>query len=157
MCAQSNCNAQATDASGNVLADFHNANIGVPPCTLQVTNGGAVIIADANNVTWSSNAAPVLAVAGSGQITAGQILNQVSARACRALSAPSLARSRTYLLSWGRSHWCLMGFCLCHPVLLCQALCAPSLVHTTPPVCSAGTARTGAIWASVVCQSYMLC
>ena len=88
-CAQS-CNVQATDASGAVIVDYHNANIGVPPCTLQVTNNASVIITDANNVTWSYNGAPIQAIPGSGQITAGQVLNQV--RLC-ALSIPTAVRT----------------------------------------------------------------
>ena len=77
LCAPQNCDAQMVNAAGQVVASFGNVGRGIAPCRLQVNQIGQAIIWDSQNVVWSINAAPVQPVAGSGQITVGQQLQQV--------------------------------------------------------------------------------
>ena len=88
MTAAQNCDAQMENAAGQVVASFGNVGRGIPPCNLQVTNAGTVIIYDSQNVVWSVNGQAPAPAANSGQVAVGQILQQVQLLLLLCLETP---------------------------------------------------------------------
>ena len=70
------CNARLLDAKGTVIYDFHNANKGTTPCSLQVLNTGKVGIVDAQGTLWNLNGQPAPPTSN-GSMLVGQTLTQV--------------------------------------------------------------------------------